>query len=284
MSRPTHDPSFWKARFWAIWAAAAVIGLLQSPASPAQSQANVAARPQFEVASLKPGQPIPGDKIYTNLGSVSHGTLTLTNTSLADCLRYAFGLTSNDQLSGADWIKSKVVRFDIVAKAPADAPLDQIRLMLQTLLTERFQLALHREQKELSYVALVTGKKGPKLKEAIPDSDASGNKFLIGRIVSNHISMSTLATLFSRFTGQNVLDMTGLTGSYDLKLEWTPENAPPQPTAPGSGADAGASVDGDSGPSLFAAVEQQLGLKLEVRKGPVEIIVIDHAERVPAQN
>jgi len=175
------------------------------------------------------------------------------------------------------------VRFDIVAKAPADTPLDQIRLMLQTLLAERFLLALHREPKELSYVALVIGKKGPKLQEAIPDSDASGNKFLIGRIVSNHISMNTLATLFARFTGQTVLDMTGLTASYDLKLEWTPENTPAS-AAPGRGADAGVSMDGESGPSLFAAVEQQLGLKLEVRKGPVEIIVIDHAERVPAQN
>jgi uncharacterized protein (TIGR03435 family) len=283
MSRIAHDRGCWKTRAWAVSAAAVAIGLVQSPASRAQSQAAGAAGPQFEVASLKPGQPIPGDKIYINLGSVSHGTLTLTNTSLADCLRYAFGLTSNDQLAGPDWIKSKMVRFDIVAKAPADTPLDRIRLMLQTLLTERFLLALHREQKELSYVALVIGKKGPKLQEAIPDSDASGNKFLIGRIVSNHISMNTLATLFSRFTGQTVVDMTGLTGSYDLRLEWTPENTPAS-TAPGRGIDAGASMDGESGPSLFAAVEQQLGLKLEVRKGPVEILVIDHAERVPAQN
>jgi len=261
-----------RSNSWPIWAAAIAISLGQPSASHAQSLA----RPQFEVASLKPGQPVPGDKININLGSVSHGTLTMTNTSLADCLKYAFALTSNDQLAGPDWIKSKMVRFDIVAKAPPDTSLDQIRFMLQTLLTERFQLALHREQRELSYVALVIGKKGPKLQEAIPDSDASGNKFLIGRIVSNHISMNTLATLFSRFTGQTVLDMTGLTGSYDLKLEWTPENTPASASV-----DAG---DGESGPSLFAAVEQQLGLKLEVRKGPVETIVIDHAERVPVQN
>src|ERR1700722_10268134 len=140
----------------AIHAVAVAIVLMQSSASP-QSPA----RPQFDVASLKPGQPIPGDKIYINLGSFSHGTLTLTNTSLADCLKYAFNLTNNDQLAGPDWIKSKLVRFDIVAKAPPDTPLDQIRLMLQSLLTERFQLALHHEQRELSYVALVIGKKGP---------------------------------------------------------------------------------------------------------------------------
>jgi uncharacterized protein (TIGR03435 family) len=229
--------------------------------------------PQFDVASLKPGQPIPGDKIYINLGSVSHGTLTMTNTSLADCLRYAYSLTNNEQIAGPDWIKSKAVRFDIVAKAPPDAALDQIRRMLQALLIERFQLGLHREQRELSYVALVTGKKGPKLTEAITDSDASGNKYLMGRLYSNNISMLMLATLLSRFSGQTVVDMTGLKASYDLKLDWTPDNAGAAPLA-----------DGDSDPSLFAAVEQQLGLKLEVRKGPVEIIVIDHAERVPVQN
>src|ERR1700723_371108 len=115
--------------------------------------------PQFDVASLKPGQPVPGDKIYINLGSFSHGTLTFTNTSLADCLKYAFNLTNNDQLSGPDWIKSKLVRFDIVAKAPPDTPLDQIRLMLQSLLTERFRLALPRGPKEGSSVAPGIGKK-----------------------------------------------------------------------------------------------------------------------------
>jgi uncharacterized protein (TIGR03435 family) len=251
----------------AIWPAALAVGLLQA-------QTNSAASPQFEVASLKPGQPIPGDKIYTNLGSLNHGTLTMTNTSLADCLRYAYNLTNNEQLSGPDWIKDKSVRFDIVAKAPEATPPDQIRLMLLSLLTRRFHLALHSEQKELSYVALTIGKKGSRLKEATPGSDSSGNKFLIGRIVSNRISMVTLATVLSRFTRQTIVEMTGLTGSYEVNLEWTPENfagvAPP--------------ADAEPGPSLFAAVEQQLGLKLDVRKGPVEIIVIDHADRVPAQN
>lgn len=275
--RVRYPPLLGIARYRIILVAAVALGLGASPEIPAQ----------FEVASLKPGQPIPGDKFNINLGSLSHGTLTLTNTSLADCLRYAYALTNNEQLSGPDWIKSKAVRFDIVAKGPADAPLSQIRQMLQTLLTERFQLALHREQKDLSYVALVIGKKGPKLQEAIPDSDASGNKYLMGRIYSNHISMITLATLLSRFSGQTVVDMTGLEGVYDLKLEWTPEHATkPASSASSADADAGADTgaDADSGPSLFAAVEQQLGLKLEVRKGPVEIIVIDHAERVPIQN
>lgn len=269
---------------------AAALAFVLAPSLQLLAQPSAqSAAPQFEVASLKPGQPLPPGNFNINLGTLTHGTLTLTNTSLADCLRYAFGLTNNDQLSGPDWIKSKVVRFDIVAKAPADAPLDQVRLMLRTLLTERFQLALHHEQKELSYLALVPGKKGPKLKPAIEDPDTSGNKYLMGRIVSNRISMITLATVLSRFTGQTVLDMTGLPGSYDLKLQWTPEDTPKAPTS-GRGADAGASGDAsptlvdDSAPSLFGAVEQQLGLKLEVRKGPIDVIVIDHAERIPAGN
>ena len=230
--------------------------------------------PKFEVASLKPSPPSAGDKIYINLGSLSHGTLTLTNASLADCLRYAYSLTNNEQLAAPDWVMSKAVRFDIVAKAAGNTPIEQIRAMLQTLLTERFQIALHREQKQLSYVALVIGKKGAKLQEAVADSDASGNKFLIGQIFSNHISMTMLSTLLSRFPGQTVVDMTGLKGEYDLKLAWTPDN-------PAAAAAIDASADG---PSLFAAVEQQLGLKLDVRKGPVEILVIDHAEKVPVGN
>src|SRR5580658_8045604 len=147
----------WNVR---ILGAAIAICLLYGPAIRGQ------ALPKFEVASLKPSPPSAGDKIYINLGSLSHGTLTMTNTSLADCLRYAYSLTNNEQLSAPDWVKSKAVRFDIVAKAAADTPVERIRLMLQTLLTERFQIALHRELKELSYVALVVGKKGAKLKEA----------------------------------------------------------------------------------------------------------------------
>jgi uncharacterized protein (TIGR03435 family) len=255
----------WNVRIVGV---AVAICLLHGPAIRAQ------ALRKFEVASLKPSPPTAGDKININLGSLSHGTLTLANASLADCLRYAYSLTNNEQLAGPEWIKSKQVRFDIIAKAPADAPVEQVRVMLQALLTERFQLALHREPKELSYVALVIGKKGSRLQEAIPDSDASANKFLIGRIVSNHISTTMLATLLSRFTGETVVDMTGLKGEYDLKLEWTPHNAPA----------AGTAIDAADGPSLFAAVERQLGLKLDVRKGPVEILVIDHAEKVPVQN
>jgi uncharacterized protein (TIGR03435 family) len=250
----------------AIGTAAVMACLVLAPAIRAQSP------PKFEVASLKPSPPAAGDKIYINLGSYRNGTLTLTNALLADCLRYAYSLTNNEQLSAPDWVLSKNIRFDIVAKAPADATVDQIRPMLQTLLTERFRLVTHKQQKELSYEPLVVGKKGAKVQAARTDSDASGNAFLIGKIISNHISMTMLATLLSRFTGQTVIDMTGLKGEYDVKLEWAPDKP------------IGGAADVADGPSIFGAVEQQLGLKLDVRKGPVEILLVDSAEKTPIEN
>src|SRR5579864_2253090 len=108
------------------------------------------ASPAFEVATLKQSPPPPGDAININLGAVRNGTLTLANASLSDCLRFAYGLVSDAQLAGPDWLKSKAVRFDIVAKAPPDTPRDQFPLMLRPLLAERLKLAFHYEKRELS--------------------------------------------------------------------------------------------------------------------------------------
>src|SRR5690242_13205222 len=130
--------------------------------------------PSFEVASLKPVQLTPG--LYrANLGTARQGKVTLTNVTLGDCLKYAYGITNDAQIAGPDWIRSKEVRFDIEAKAPPDTPVPQLLQMLQTLLAERFQLALHREPRELSYLALVVGKKGPKLEPPKEGSNASPN-------------------------------------------------------------------------------------------------------------
>jgi len=120
--------------------------------------AGAQSRPAFDVASLKPSPPAVGDKIYINLGTARHGMLTLSNACLADCLRYAYSITNNEQIAGPDWIKFKDVRFDIEAKAPPDTPLPRLREMLQTLLTERFKLEYHTTQKTMSYVALVVGR------------------------------------------------------------------------------------------------------------------------------
>ena len=115
------------------------------------------------------------------------------------------------------------------------------------------------------------------------DSDASHNSFIPGKIISNRIPMATLVTLLSRFLGETVVDVTGLKGWYAVNLEWTPEppesrrSSASQPGIPPP-------IDVAPGPTVFSAVESQLGLKLEHRKGPLDVIVIDHAERVPVGN
>lgn len=232
----------------------------------------VGARAQsFEVASVKAVPVLNWDLYRINLGTIKNDTVTLTNASLADCIRFAYGLTSDLQLSGPDWIKSKEVRYDIVAKALPDAPREQILQMMQALLTERFKLALHREKKELAYYALVVAKGGSKMHEA-SDAPVSATPAIQGqlRIVSNSMPMSTVATLLSRYMRAFVVDQTGLKGPFEVKLVWTPDDRPV--------------ADDERGPSVFTAVGEQLGLRLESRKGPMEVLVVDHAEKTPTEN
>jgi uncharacterized protein (TIGR03435 family) len=232
--------------------------------------------PAFDVASLKPVPP-PSGRYSIDLGNTAHGKVTLTNVTLSECLRFAFKIYNDSQIAGPEWIKDKRVLFAIVGQAPPDTPRDQLRLMTLSLLTERFQLALHHEPRELSYLALVADKKGPKMRESKPDAPGAGEIVKPGRIVYQHVSPLTLAVLLSRFTDLPILDMTDLKSQYDVDLEWTPDNR----KAPAPGAD---SADAAEAPSLFSAVREQLGLKLEARKGPLDVVVVDHAERVPTGN
>jgi uncharacterized protein (TIGR03435 family) len=236
----------------------------------------------FEVASVKAGAPIPvGENYNINLGRVSHGTLTLTNTTLADCLRFAYSLTSDSLIAGEGWIKSKEHRYTIVAKAAPEAPgtsRDEMLRMLQVLLTERFKLEFHREPREMNYYALVPSKKGPKIELATTDGPGPNESNGGGRIVRRQLSMLMLATLLARFEfrGGVVLDETGLKGLYGVNLQWTPST--------NMNADSNANADGSAGPSLFTALQEQLGLRLEAKKGPVDVMVIDRAEKNPVEN
>ena len=228
--------------------------------------------PEFDAATLKRSPPPPGDTININLGTARKGKVTLTNATLSDCIKFAYSLTSDAQLSGPDWINSGVLRYDVVAEAPSDIPREQLLMMLQTLLTERMKLVIHREQRELRYVALIPAKSGPKLQPAKSDPAQPGPALIGGHIISPQMSMLTLAKLLSRSERETVLDMTGLTGSYEVHLEWSLDEIGRQQT------------DKPSGPSLSTAIQEQLGLKLESRKGPVEVLVIDSAEKTPAEN
>src|SRR5579884_3173749 len=120
--------------------------------------------PHFEVATLKLSPPPESDQIFTNLGQFSGNRLILTNARLSDCLKFAYGIVADAQLSGPDWIQSRAIRFDIVGQTPPNTTRSEALLMLQSLLAERLNVAIHHEQRELSYLALVPAKSGVKMK------------------------------------------------------------------------------------------------------------------------
>ena len=161
--------------------------------------------------------------------------------------------------------------------------------MLQTLLADRFKLIVHREIRELPVYLLVVAKNGPKLHKSklgtnpdeIRDSSLESGRGG-GKIIAPSITTQNLAGMLTLALGRTVLDKTGLTDSYDLTLQWTADRADvPTPNAPHNsqrGSEAASEVD-PSWPSIFTAIQEQLGLKLEEGKGPVEVIVIDHVEK-----
>jgi len=245
----------------AITALAAMLGLGQGQSPP-----------EFDVASVKAVDVSKlGDAISMNIGTVRREEVTFGNATLNDCIRFAYGMASDAQIAGPDWIKSMKYLYDIVAKGAAGSSREQLQSMTQTLLAERFRLVTHREQKEMSHLALVLAKNGPKIKPVKEVPDGFRGTTYGGRI-NSILPMPMLAYLLSRFeTERPIIDSTGLNGMYEVKLEWTLARQ-------------GQNADNAPGPSLFTAIDEQLGLKLEARKGPVEILVVDSAEKVPTEN
>jgi bla regulator protein blaR1 len=188
----------------------------------------------------------------------------------------------------------KTQRFDIEAKvAEADVPkldkltVEQRGLMLRPLLEDRFNLKFHQETKDLPVDALVIAKGGSKMKQSTSDNPIANGLRLMGagHLESKGVSIEFLAQVLSRQLGRSVLDETGLTGKYDYTLEWLPDAAPPMAGGGESGqpGNLNAPPPDSSGSSLFTALQEQLGLKLESQKGPVSVIVIDHIEE-PSPN
>jgi uncharacterized protein (TIGR03435 family) len=233
----------------------------------AQSAAQL---PEFEVASIKLNKSGSGN-------SSSHdteGQLVATNLSLRDYIRWAFEV-KDYQISGPDWLGSE--RFDIVAKFPPHKGKNELGPRLQRLLAERFKLAVHRETREFPVYALVPGKNGPKLK-AVEDTGSHNTNSTRGHLTGQQMTMARLGEFLSRQMERPVVDLTKLPGVYDLTLDWVPEEALK------AGADSKPAGDAPPGPDLLTALQQQLGLKLQPQKAPLELIVIDHAERVPVEN
>jgi uncharacterized protein (TIGR03435 family) len=233
-------------------------------------------QPKFEVTSVK-----KADRCKLNR-SADPATVTFEGYYLRFVLMEAFDLKT-DQITGPAWLDEDC--FDISAKLPEGATKEQIPAMLQALLAERFQLAFHKEHPIRPAYALVVDKGGPKFKETDPNgppiTGRPGTVFLFragsGKDgVKGSLTMATLTRMLSNKLHQPVHDNTGLEGKYDIDLSWTPD-----PPAAAADSPEPASTPG---PSVFTAIRDSLGLKLEPRKEPVEQLVIDRIERIPTGN
>jgi uncharacterized protein (TIGR03435 family) len=248
--------------------AAIAIGLVSAAQSPAQPSAPL----EFEVASIKPRPVAPGAMMVT----FRHGTLNVDIARLRQIIGLAYAIQRVRVQGGPSWLDTE--QYVIAAKAESvDASWDQVRTMLQTLLADRFKLAVHRETKELDVYSLAVGKSGPKLQEAKEGekTDTTQGRGPSGAQMSfQKMPIAGLVNTLANMLGSPVLDKTGLKGFYDFKLEWTPDSSPFRT----QGKD-GLTQPADAAPDLFGAVQEQLGLKLEKRKGPGEVLVVDHAEK-----
>jgi bla regulator protein blaR1 len=255
-----------------------VTGVSYTPAMRAQTPQAEAPR-KFEAATIKPSRP---DRQGSGL-NLFPGRIRVVNSSLKFCIETAWNLR-DFQVSGATgWIAAE--RYDIEAVAGSPFKKGEYRTMLQALLVDRFGLVIHREKQDKEGFALVIGRSNPKLPPPAEDPDIMFSRTPSGdrTLKAKSATLQQLAEALSSTLGAPVVDRTGIEGQFDLSLQWTPdpessprtlksgEPAPPPPP------------DALSGPSLFTALQQTLGLKLERQKAPVEVVVIDHASR-PSEN
>jgi len=238
------------------------LAILLALASQAQPQA--VARVEFEVVSVKPGDPAdPASSSHT-----TPGRLQMRNTTLNNLVRGAFRLNEFQLEGGPKWAASQ--RFHIDAKLPPGALQDQIPLMMQAMLADRFKLVFHRETKMLPEYELVIAPGGSKLEATRPESlndqsSSQGDRQIKGKA----LTISNLASMLISAVGAPVVDRTGLTGKYTINLAFAPLLGTPR--------------DDEPLPTILALLPQQLGLRLEKTKGPVEVLVIDRVE-LPAEN
>lgn len=212
--------------------------------------------PAFDVASVKPTTAEPGSSSGI---SSDTGRIAGRNVTLKHCVRSAYGIPEAQILGGPKWVDED--RYDIDAKAPGPAGDHEMMVMLRQLLAERFKLVFHRETRPIPGYAVVAGKKGLTAKRSEPGigSQSSSSRRSIDATACD---MGCLARKLSEVLHAPVADLTGVEGKFNFKLEWTPD---------------------DFQTAVFAAIEEQLGLKLEARKVPTEVIVIDSVVK-PSQN
>jgi len=263
---------------------------------------------RFEVASIKPNTN-PGPGVITGIIRPLPGGRLSANAVLPRfIIQFAYAIRPYQISGGPDWINS--AHYDIEAKAEGNATPQQIRLMTQSLLEDRFKLKAHRETRELPVYDLTVSRSGLKLLSPKEGScvtpDPNGPPLVPApgqaptpvcgaavvtitpsgaRILGGKVSMASLTPTLSNLLGRTVIDKTGFTGTFDVDLQFAPDQAlavlppPGPPGAPGATAPA----TDPAGPSIFTAIQEQLGLKLDSGKGPVEVLVIDSVEK-PTEN
>jgi uncharacterized protein (TIGR03435 family) len=259
----------------------------------------------FEVASIKPNTPDGSGAIRVGIQPQPGGRLTVTNANLRMLIRFAYNIDDAQVSGGPSWMDSD--RYDITAKAEGNPSINEQREMLQTLLAERFGLKFHRDSRELPVYALLPTRTGAKLKEVTDDSGTSdrpagpgngpigqrrGVAMMIGGTtqIAGIMSMVQLSQALANLVGRKVVDKTGLEGNYDIKLEWTPQPGEiaglrglPAGVGAGRGDHDGPPPADPNGVSIFTAVQEQLGLRLESQKGPIDVLIIDSAVK-PSEN
>jgi uncharacterized protein (TIGR03435 family) len=231
-------------------------------------------RPQFDVASIKPNS--PGGVSTGDFRFLPGGRLSAEKVVLRFFIQNAYGLKPFQLSGGPDWIASQ--GYDIEAKAEGNPSNAQMQKMMQTLLEDRFKLKYHRETKDLPVYTLAAAKGGLKLPDAKEGSDRATIRIsrMTGvQLTGEKITVAELARVLSNLLSRTVIDKTGFTGTFAAHLSFALDDTlaglPHFPDAPDPAI-----------PSVFVAIEEQLGLKLESTKGPVEILVIDHIERPSA--
>jgi uncharacterized protein (TIGR03435 family) len=253
---------------------ASIFGGTMAAAQPSASSGSTT--PVFDVATIKPNNTFSG-----SWGTDTNAdTFSAKNLSLKMLLENAYGIKQNLITGLPGWAES--AHYDIVAKvvdnaaAMKDLTREQLQGMLQQLLADRFQLAAHIEVKTLPVFELEVASGGIRFKESPPRADNPGEHESMtirnGDMTAEDMSMGDLTNTLTDQVGRKVIDKTGLTGRYDLNLKWQPDNG-----------DSKKELTNDSAPSIFTALQQQLGLKLQPAKGPVDTLVVDRIA-TPSEN
>ena len=243
------------------------------PRAGAQPIAGPAAAREFEVASIKPSRPGAVGSLM-QLRSPQGGTTAARNVPVRDLILLAYHIQAFQLSGGPAWLNTEP--YDLDAKYQPTASLDDIRVMLQKFLADRCKLTVRRETKDGPVYALVVVKGGPKLKPPKPDGFRGIRSSENGQLLAENVTMSSLAEVLGEQVSRPVIDKTGLTGSYGFSLEGTREEE-------GVEANSDREPSIDSRPSIFTAIQEQLGLRLESARGPLQNISIQRIEK-PSEN